>query len=352
LGLTSDDWRLRLAPAALPTPPPGTGAVQMTDDLRATLEQALAADYVLLDELPRGGMSRVFLANEKALHRKVVLKVLDPELAATLSAERFKREIALAARLQHPHIVPLLHAGQLEGTLFYSMPYVEGESLRELMARERPMSMERVAQILTEVAGALDFAHGQGVVHRDIKPENVMLFRGQAVVLDFGIAKALSNATASTPSTATAPRITLPGTSLGTPTYIAPEQAAGDPALDHRADLYSIGCVAYEMLTGHPPFRGKTPQAVMIAHAREAPEPVTKRRPDTPAPLARLVMRCLAKSPDDRPRHARELVDALRPDQAHTGFRAALERAPWWLPWALAAVSTAAAIGVALARRV
>jgi len=320
----------------------------VTLDLRATLQDALTADYVLQDELPRGGMSRVFLAVERALNRKVVLKVLDPELAATLSAERFKREIALAARLQHPHIVPLLHAGAVNGLLFYSMPFVEGESLRELMVRERPMSLERITQILDEVSGALDFAHAQGVVHRDIKPENVMLFHGQAVVLDFGIAKAVSDSTAN--GSTTAPRLTLQGTSLGTPTYIAPEQAAGDPSLDHRADIYSVGCVAYEMLTGHPPFRGKTPQAVMIAHANEAPEPVAKRRPDTPPALAKLVMACLEKEPDRRPRRAQEIVRALHSAHASGGARGLFERAPWWLPWVLAGVSSAAAIGLALTR--
>ncbi len=322
----------------------------MTADLRADMQQALAADYVLEEELPRGGMSRVFLATERSLRRRVVLKVLDPELAASLSAERFKREIGLAARLQHPHIVPLLHAGDVDGKLFYSMPYVEGESLRELMARERPMSIERVSQILVEVAGALDFAHAQGVVHRDIKPENVMLFHGQAVVLDFGIAKAVSDATQPDSGSTTAPRLTLQGTSLGTPTYIAPEQAAGDPALDHRADIYSVGCVAYEMLTGHPPFRGKSPQAVMIAHAKEVPEPLARRRPDAPAALVKLIMRCLAKAPDERPRRAAELVAALRPAPTGDGVRGALQRFPWWLPWLLAALSTAAAIGIAVTR--
>jgi serine/threonine-protein kinase len=324
----------------------------MTADLREQLQESLAGEYVLQDELPRGGMSRVFLALERSLNRKVVLKVLDPELAATLSAERFKREIALAARLQHPHIVPLLHAGAVDGKLFYSMPFVEGESLRELMLRERPMSIDRITQILTEIAGALDFAHTEGVVHRDIKPENVMFFHEQAVVLDFGIAKAVSASTSSGAGTTTAPRLTLQGTSLGTPTYIAPEQAAGDPSLDLRADIYSVGCVAYEMLTGHPPFRGKTPQAVMIAHAKEVPEPVGKRRPDAPPALAKLVMQCLEKSPDRRPQRAAEIVRALRPGSSgDSGLRGVLSRVPWWLPWVLALVSTGAALLLAFTRR-
>ena len=313
----------------------------MASDLRAALQDALGADYTIDEELPRGGMSRVFLTTERALNRRVVLKVLDPELAATLSAERFKREISLAARLQHPHIVPLLHAGATDGKLFYTMPFVEGESLRELMAQERPMSIERVTQILEEVAGALDYAHAEGVVHRDIKPENVMLFHGQAVVLDFGIAKALSDAASQDGFT---PRLTLQGTSLGTPTYIAPEQAAGDPSLDHRADIYSVGAVAYEMLCGHPPFHGKSPQAVMIAHAREVPEPIGKRRPDTPAALAKLVMKCLEKAPERRPQRAAEFLHALRPNRASGGLRGVLERAPWWLPWAMAVVATGVAI--------
>jgi len=313
----------------------------MASDLRTALQDALGADYTIEKELPRGGMSRVFLATERALNRHVVLKVLDPELAATLSAERFKREISLAARLQHPHIVPLLHAGAADGKLFYTMPFVEGESLRELMAREQPMSIERVTQILMEVAGALDYAHAEGVVHRDIKPENVMLFHGQAVVLDFGIAKAVSD---SASQDSAAPRLTLQGTSLGTPTYIAPEQAAGDPSLDHRADIYSVGAVAYEMLSGHPPFRGKSPQAVMIAHAKEVPEPIGKRRPDTPATLAKLVMKCLEKAPEQRPQRAAEFERALRPSRATGGVRGLLERAPWWLPWVVAVVATGVAI--------
>ena len=317
----------------------------MAVELREALQGALDSDYLIAEELPRGGMSRVFLATERALNRRVVLKVLDPELAATLSAERFKREISLAARLQHPHIVPLLHAGAVEGKLFYTMPFVEGESLRELMARERPMPIERVTQILVEVAGALDYAHRQGVVHRDIKPENVMLFHGQAVVLDFGIAKAVSD---SASQDGAAPRLTLQGTSLGTQTYIAPEQAAGDPSLDHRADIYSVGAVAYEMLSGHPPFRGKSPQAVMIAHAKEVPEPIGKRRPDTPAMLARLVMKCLEKTPDRRPQRAAEVSYALRPSRSAAGVRGLLERAPWWLPWVLALVATVAAFGIAI----
>ena len=314
-------------------------------DIREALQQSLGDAYHIERELPRGGMSRVFAAKETALGRVVVLKVLAPELAATLSAERFKREITLAARLQHPHIVPLLSTGQANDSLFYTMPLVDGESLRERMARERPMAIESVCKILTEVASALAYAHNEGVVHRDIKPENVMFFHGSAVVLDFGIGKALSAATHAAEETTG--RITQRGMSLGTPTYISPEQAVGDPDLDHRADIYSFGVMAYEMLCGHPPFAGRSAQMVMAAHANQRPEPIAKRRSDTPTALAQVVMKCLEKAPLHRPQSATEIVDALR-DPRTSGPLAArgsfLRRLPAWLPWAIAGIATAAAV--------
>src|SRR5262249_48967226 len=260
-------------------------------DLRARLQTSLGDAYSIERELPRGGMSRVFVARENALRRHVVIKVLAPELTATLSAERFKREIMLAARLQHPNIVPLLASGQAGTSLFYTMPLVDGESLRERIDRQRPMSFANVTRILDEVASALAYAHGENIIHRDIKPENVMFFHERAVVLDFGIGKALMSAQREDSDG----RITAAGVSLGTPTYIAPEQAGGDPTLDHRADIYALGVVAYEMITGHPPFRGRTPQAIMAAHARETPEPVGVRRQDVPAELAKIVKQCLEK---------------------------------------------------------
>jgi len=316
-----------------------------TETLQAEVQAALVDLYTFERELPRGGMSRVFVATEKALRRRVVIKVLSPELAATLSAERFKREIVLAARLQHPHIVPLLSAGLAGSHLYYSMPLVDGESLRERINRERPMAVADITRILEEVARALAYAHEEGVVHRDIKPENVMFFHGQAVVLDFGIGKALLSAASHETEIL---RITQAGMSLGTPTYLAPEQAIGDPGLDHRADLYSLGVVAYEMLTGHPPFAGRSPQAVMEAHAKQKPEPIEARRPDVPPHLAAIVMRCLEKRPDDRPATGEDIVRALGPAGAERGRgglgTGALAKAPAWLPWALAAVSTLAAI--------
>ena len=320
-------------------------------DIREALQQSLGAAYLIERELPRGGMSRVFAARETALGRVVVLKVLAPELAATLSAERFKREIAMAARLQHPHIVPLLNTGQATDSLFYTMPLVDGESLRDRMSRERPMAIEAVEQILSEIASALAYAHAEGVVHRDIKPENVMFFHGSAVVLDFGIGKALTAATHD--QERVSGRITQRGMSLGTPTYISPEQAVGDPDLDHRADIYSLGVMAYEMLCGHPPFAGRSPQAIMAAHANQAPEPIARRRTDTPPYLAALVMRCLEKAPASRPQDAGDVVAAVREQRvsgAHAARPSPLARLMTWLPWAIAAAATGAAIYFAVRR--
>ena len=321
----------------------------MNPELRTHLQQSLADLYQLGKELPRGGMSRVFEAQEKALGRTVVIKVLSPELAATLSAERFKREIRLAARLQHPHIVPLLNTGQAAESLYFTMPLVEGESLRERISRQRPMPIADVTRTLEEVASALEYAHGEGVVHRDIKPENVMFFHDRAVVLDFGIGKALTAATGDNIRSSGA-RITQSGMSLGTPVYVSPEQAAGDPDLDHRADIYSFGVVAYEMLCGHPPFSGRTPQLIFMAHANEAPPPMSTWRDDIPAPLNKLVLRCLAKSPKDRPQSAGDIVQELRMISGSRSGAAASGRSriPSWVPWALAGTATLVALAYAL----
>jgi serine/threonine-protein kinase len=314
-------------------------------DLRERLQTSLGDAYSIERELPRGGMSRVFVARENALRRHVVIKVLAPELTATLSAERFRREIMLAARLQHPNIVPLLSSGVAGESLYYTMPLVDGESLRERIDRERPMAAGDIVRILEEVASALAYAHGEGIIHRDIKPENVMFFHGRAVVLDFGIGKAVTAAREDSDG-----RITLAGVSLGTPAYIAPEQAAGDPSLDHRADIYALGVVAYEMVTGHPPFRGRTPQAVMAAHARDTAEHVTTRRADTPPELAAIVMKSLEKNPGDRPQHASEIVSVLttQATKTVTSGRSRLARIPVWVPWLVAALSTTVAIALAL----
>ena len=251
-------------------------------------------------------MSRVFLATEVALGRQVVVKVLPPETAASVSIERFKREIQLAARLQHPHIVPLHSAGETEGLPYFTMPFVEGESLRVRLAKHGEMPVAEAIRVLREVASALAYAHERGIVHRDIKPDNVLLSGGSAMVTDFGVAKALS-----TSSNADHGGMTSLGVALGTPAYMSPEQASADPTVDHRADIYAFGVLAYELLTGQTPFGGRTPQGLLAAHVTEPPEPIQKRRPSIPPALAALVMRCLEKRPADRPQSAAEVVHAL-----------------------------------------
>ena len=277
-------------------------------DLRERLQASLGNAYTLERELGGGGMSRVFVADETAFGRKVVVKVLPPDLAAGVSVERFKREIQVAARLQHPHIVPVLSAGETDGLPFYTMPLVEGSSLRARLGRGT-MAITEVVSILREVARALAYAHERGVVHRDIKPDNVMLTGGSAVVTDFGIAKAISAArTDGGQGNAT---LTQVGVSLGTPAYMAPEQAAGDPATDHRADIYAFGVMGFELLTGRPPFFGLPAHKVLAAHLSEEPPPVTDLRADTPPLLAELIMRCLEKDADARPQSAADLASVL-----------------------------------------
>ena len=258
-------------------------------------------------------MSTVFLAEETALGRKVVVKVLPPDLLAGVNLDRFKREIQLAARLQQAQIVPVLTAGDASGIPYYTMPFVEGESLRARLARTGPLPIAEVIHILRDVARALAYAHERGVVHRDIKPDNVLLSGGTAVVTDFGIAKAISAARTTSNETA----LTQLGTSIGTPAYISPEQAAGDPTVDHRADIYSLGCMAYELIAGSAPFHGRTPQRTLAAHLTETPSPIETHRPDVPPSLAALVMRCLEKEPASRPQNAGELLTAL--ESATTG---------------------------------
>ena len=272
-------------------------------ELRDQLQASLGDAYTIERELGGGGMSRVFVAEETSLGRRVVVKVLPADLSGSVSIARFRREISLAARLQHPHIVPLLSAGEIDGLPYYTMPFVDGESLRaELAHGELPIA--KTISILRDVAKALEYAHGKGIAHRDIKPDNVLLAGTSAVIADFGVAKAISDATAGG-------ALTSVGVALGTPAYMAPEQAAADPATDHRADYYAFGAMAYEMLAGHPPFAGRNTQATLAAHATEAPPSIAFLRPATPAPLAALVMRCLEKRPGDRPQSATDIVHAL-----------------------------------------
>ncbi|MDF1506224.1 serine/threonine-protein kinase, partial [Roseisolibacter sp. H3M3-2] len=279
----------------------------MTDPLRDRLQSALGAAYTLEREVGGGGMARVFVATDAALGRQVVVKVLSPETAEGMSAERFTREIRLAAALQDPHIVPVLAAGQTaDGLPFYTMPFVTGESLRARMERG-PLPLDEALRVLRDVAEALEYAHARGVVHRDVKPENVLLAGRNAVVADFGIAKAMRAARAETGPVA----LTSAGTSLGTPAYMAPEQAVGDDT-DHRADLYAWGMMAYELLDGAHPFADRaTRRQLVAAQVTEMPPPLDARRPGLPAGLAALVMACLAKDPAHRPADAPAVLSAL-----------------------------------------
>ncbi len=283
------------------------------DSLHGQLQLSLGTTYVIERELGGGGMSRVFVAQETALGRTVVIKVLPPELGVELSADRFAREIKVAAQLQDPHIVPVLTAGDAGGLPYYTMPYVAGDSLRDRLRREPKLPMADAVEVLRGMLLALAAAHDAGVVHRDIKPENVLLTRaGTPVVTDFGIAKAVAASRTHAENSALATEaLTLHGMSIGTPAYMSPEQAGGG-AVDHRADLYAWGMVAYELLSGAHPFAGKTnAQQLIAAQLMERPVPLASRAANVPAALVTLVERALAKAPDDRPPSAREMLRAL-----------------------------------------
>ena len=276
---------------------------QVPDQLER-LKSALADRYAIEREVGAGGMATVYLAHDIRHERKVAIKVLRPELASALGPDRFLREIRIAANLHHPHILPLYDSGEAEGFLFYVMPYEEGQSLRDKLAKEGELPIAEAVRILRDVVDALAHAHEQGVVHRDIKPDNVLLSGRHALVTDFGVAKAVSEATGRD-------KLTTAGVALGTPAYMAPEQATASPHIDHRADIYAVGALAYETLSGRPPFTGTTPQEVLAAHVTHAVEPVTKHRETVPPVLAQLVMRCLEKKPADRWQTAEELLSQL-----------------------------------------
>jgi len=278
--------------------------IRNVTDLLNRLQAALGDSYRIERELGGGGMSRVFLAQETALERRRVVKVLPPDTAAGVNVERFRREIQLAASLQHPLIVPLVTAGSSGDVLYYIMPCVEGESLRAKLAREGELPIGEAVRVLRDVVDALAYAHAHGVVHRDVKPENVLISRKHAMVTDFGVAKAVT-------ASAGGASLTSLGVALGTPAYMAPEQAAADPRVDHRADLYAVGVLRYEVLCGRPPFIGATPQATLAAQVTQTPEPVTTHRPSVPATLSALIMRCLEKHPADRWENADELLNQL-----------------------------------------
>jgi len=286
--------------------------------LPARLQAALGDAYLLERELGGGGMSRLFVATERSLNRKVVIKVLPPELASEVSAARFKKEIEVAAQMQHPHIVPILAAGSDDDLLWYVMPYVQGESLRHRLKESGKLPVREAVRILIEVADALAFAHRKGIVHRDIKPENLLLEEGHAVLADFGVARAIFAARAA--STVDGGNLTGTGMSVGTPTYMSPEQAAGETNVDARADIYALGLVGYEMLAGQHPFgKSGSVQGMIVAHLTEPAPPVAKRRADTPPAVNAAIARALAKQPDERFQTAEGFRDAL--DAAPTSAR-------------------------------
>src|SRR6476469_3955618 len=274
-------------------------------DLRSRLQEGLQGTYTIERELGRGGMATVYLAQDLRHDRPVALKVLLPELAATLGPERFQREIHFAARLQHPHILTVLDSGEAAGHLWFTMPFVEGESLRERIRRERQLPAEDAIQIGHAAALALEYAHQHGVIHRALKPENILLTRdGSTLVADFGIARALGSAEA---------QLTETGVVVGTPAYMSPEQAGGYPHLDARTDIYSLGCVLYEMLAGEPPFTGATIQALLVRRLTETPRSIRDVRQTVSPALEQAVFKALARAPADRFATAAQMAQAIQP---------------------------------------
>jgi serine/threonine-protein kinase len=293
------------------------------------LQDALGANYQLDRELTGGGMSRVFVAVDRVLGRNVVVKVLPPELAAGVNRDRFRREIQVAAQLQHPHIVPLLSAGEQGDLLWYTMPYIEGESLRAALERKKQFTAREVMRILHDIVDALAFAHARGVIHRDIKPANILTQGSHALVADFGVAKALS---AAMPLSG----VTSAGIAIGTPAYMAPEQLAGDATADHRMDIYAVGLLAYELVTGMSPFTGPSPRETLAAQLTRDPQPLHEVSPGIPRSLSVLIMRCLAKDPAARPQTAEDVLHELDSmtmplgiTPAGGGIEAPTPRRPW-----------------------
>jgi len=275
------------------------------ENLAARLQAALGPSFAIERQLGGGGMSQVYLVADAALSRRIVVKILPPNPNAKVDAERFRREIQIVAGLQHPCIVPVLTTGFMEDAPYYTMPFVSGESLRAKITAGHQFSLLRAVRVLRDVASAIAYAHEHRVTHRDLKPDNVLLSSGYAVVTDFGIAKAASSVRGDDD-----PELTARGLTVGTPAYMAPEQASADPAADHRVDIYALGVLAFEVLTGERPISGRTAQELLVAHITRPPADIKDRRPDLPAPLSSLVMRCLAKSPVERP-SAVDVVDTL-----------------------------------------
>jgi Tol biopolymer transport system component/tRNA A-37 threonylcarbamoyl transferase component Bud32 len=303
------------------------------------LARALAARYRIERKLGEGGMATVYLAEDLKHHRRVALKVLRPELAAVIGAERFLREITTTANLRHPHILPLYDSGEALGSLFYVMPFVEGESLRNRLDREKQLPIDDALQIAREVADALSYAHTRGVIHRDIKPENILLDSGHALVADFGIALAVE--------TAGGERMTQTGVSIGTPPYMSPEQAAAERAIDARSDIYALGAVTYEMLLGEPPFTGPTAQAIVARVMTEQPRPLTLQRHTVPAHVEAAVLCALERLPADRFASAAQFAEALAGREPVVRATAAAAPTPWWRRFESAASVALVALAVA-----
>jgi len=319
-------------------------------DSLARLTAALADRYRIERELGGGGMSRVFVAEELALGRTVVIKVIAPELLEGMSAERFAREVQVAARLQQANIVPVLSAGEVEGLPYYTMPFVRGESLRARLVEQKPFAVAEALGIMRDVARALVAAHAEGIVHRDIKPENILLSGGAAVVTDFGIAKAISTSRTQTDGGTGA--LTTLGHSVGTPAYMAPEQAAGDPDTDQRADLYAWGVVAWELLAGKHPFADRsTPQALLAAHMSVTPAHVSTARHDVPTAFDAVIQQTLNKNPDARPASAAALLAALDAVDLSGGAPAATAPATHRRTWMPAAAALAVVAAVTMVAR-
>jgi TolB-like protein/tetratricopeptide (TPR) repeat protein len=315
-------------------------------ELLAKLQASLAGRYVIERELGRGGMATVYLARDLQHERPVAIKVLHPELAASLGAERFQREIRMAAKLQHPHILGVYDSGSVDEYLWFSMPFVEGESLRDRLTREGQMTIPEAVRITREAALALDFAHRHGVVHRDIKPENILLIDGQAMVADFGIARAMQSGGES---------LTQTGISIGTPAYMSPEQASGERTVDARSDVYSLGCVLYEMLAGEPPFGGPTAQAVIMRVMTEDARSLSAVRSTVSAQLAAVIVQAMAKSAADRFATSAEFARALESASVTTlavpAAPAATARRPKWLGVGIAAIAMVAIAAIAIVMR-
>ena len=320
-------------------------------EIQERLTAALAGRYDVEGPLGEGGMALVFLATDVKHDRQVAVKVLRPELAASLGAERFLREITVTAKLQHPHILPLYDSGDADGLLYYVMPFVEGESLADMIEREKQLSIDEAIRITKEVAGALGHAHAYGLIHRDIKPENIMMSGGHAIVADFGIAKAVSAAGGES--------MTQTGMAIGTPAYMSPEQAAGDPHLDGRTDIYALGCMLYEMLIGQVPFTGPTAVAIIARHTMDQVPPPSIMRQSIMPELEDVIFCAMAKSPADRFRTAQEMIDALtsvetggRPKvrSTRTDLRQAMVvQPPAWKRALLPVISAVALTGVGFA---